>query len=409
MNHSCDFLIVGGGIVGLTIAHQLLVRDISKQIIILDKEDDLGLHSSGRNSGVLHAGIYYEPNSLKAKVCISGANRLKEWMMEKGLGIKKCGKLIIPQRITLDPQLDILYDRGKRNGALIEFINSKEIEKLAPDANITSGRAIWSPNTSVVDPKKVIQKMQEELQNKGVKIIKSAKLWDLNIKSSEILINKKIKVNFGYFINSAGLQADKIAHKYSVGTDYKIIPFKGLYWKLRKNALFNINLNLYPVPDLNVPFLGVHFTPSASDDSVYIGPTAIPALGRENYKFFENIEAVNSILDFTFLTKQYFYNRDGFRKYVNEQAFLGIPLLFLKSAQELIPKLSYKDIRRSNKVGLRAQLFNIKKNIIVKDFLCLNGKNSLHILSSISPAFTASFSFADYVIDNYLIDEIKKS
>ena len=366
MNHSCDFLIVGGGIVGLTIAHQLFARDISKQIIILDKEDDLGLHSSGRNSGVLHAGIYYEPNSLKAKVCISGANRLKEWMMEKGLGIKKCGKLIIPQRITLDPQLDILYERGKRNGALIEFINSKEIEKLAPDANITSGRAIWSPNTSVVDPKKVIQKMQEELQNKGVKIIKSAKLWDLNIKSSEVLINKKIKVNFGYFINSAGLQSDKVAHKYSVGTDYKIIPFKGLYWKLRKNALFNISLNLYPVPDLNVPFLGVHFTPSASDDSVYIGPTAIPALGRENYKFFENIETINSILDFTFLTKQYFNNRDGFRKYVNEQAFLGIPLLFLKSAQELIPKLSYKDIKRSNKVGLRAQLFNIKKNTIVK-------------------------------------------
>ena len=124
---------------------------------------------------------------------------------------------------------------------------------------------------------------------------------------------------------------------------------------------------------------------------------------------FENIETINSILDFTFLTKQYFNNRDGFRKYVNEQAFLGIPLLFLKSAQELIPKLSYKDIKRSNKVGLRAQLFNIKKNTIVKDFLCLNGKNSLHIMSSISPAFTASFSFADYVIDNYLIDEIKKS
>ena len=409
MNHSCDFLIVGGGIVGLTIAHQLMARDISKQIIILDKEDDLGLHSSGRNSGVLHAGIYYEPNSLKAKVCISGANRLKEWMMEKGLGIKKCGKLIIPQRIALDPQLDILYDRGKRNGAVIEFINSKEIEKLVPDANITSGRAIWSPNTAVVDPKKVIQKMQEELQDKGVKIIKSAKFWDLNIKSSEILINKKIKVNFGYFINSAGLQADKVAHQYSVGTDYKIIPFKGLYWQLRKNALLNIKLNLYPVPDLNVPFLGVHFTPSASDDSVYIGPTAIPALGRENYKFFENIETINSILDFTFLTKQYFNNKDGFRKYVNEQAFLGIPLLFLKSAQELIPKLSYKDIKRSNKVGLRAQLFSIKKNMIVKDFLCLNGKNSLHILSSISPAFTASFSFADYVIDNYLIDEIKKS
>ncbi len=406
MNHNCDFLIIGGGIVGLTIAHQLVERKISKNIIIIDKEDSLGCHSSGRNSGVLHAGIYYEPNSVKAKVCVSGAKRLRKWAIEKGIQVKNCGKLIIPQKSHLDSQLDILYARGKENGAVINFVDSKDIEKLAPDAKITTGRGLWSPNTAVIDSLSVIKSLQKDLESKGIKIINSVKDWKLDKKTSQIFLNKGVHIKYGYLINSAGLQADKIAHEFDVGFDYKIIPFKGIYWKLRKNCSININLNLYPVPDLNVPFLGVHFTPCANNNSIIIGPTAIPALGRENYKLLENIEYKNSIDDFAFLAKQYFLNLDGFRKYVNEQAFLGIPSFFLKSAQDLIPNLKRNQIERSNKVGIRAQLFNLRSNKIVKDFLCLKGEKSLHIISAISPAFTASFSFADLIIDNYLLKDI---
>ena len=409
MNYSCDFLITGGGVVGLTIAHQLLERKISNKIIILDKEDDLGLHSSGRNSGVIHAGIYYEPNSIKAKVCVSGAKRLKEWSIENGIKIKNCGKLIIPQKSDLDPQLDTLYQRGKKNGAFLNFIGAKEIEKLVPEANITTGRALWSPNTAVINPLSVICMLQRKLKAKGVKIINSVKNFQLNKKTNEVILNNGLKIKYGYFINSAGLQADKVAHRFEVGLDYKIIPFKGIYWQLSKNCPFDINLNLYPVPDLNVPFLGVHFTPSANDNSVIIGPTAIPSLGRENYKLLENIEFQNSISDFAFLAKQYLFNIDGFRKYVREQAFLGIPAIFLKSAQDLIPRLNRSHLERSSKVGIRAQLFNLTTNKIVKDLLCLKGEKSLHIISAISPAFTASFSFADLVIDNYLLEDINKS
>ena len=405
---NCEFLIVGGGIVGLTIANQLLERNISKSIIILDKEPELGLHTSGRNSGVLHAGIYYEPNSLKSKVCVSGANRLKEWMKDRGLKIKNCGKLIIPQNIELDKQLDILFQRGKENGASIEYVDENKIKELVPGANITSGRGIWSPNTSVVNPKDVINLLKSELQKKGVKIILSARNLKINSVSSEVEIDNKTKVKFGHFVNSAGLQADRIAHKFDIANEFKIIPFKGIYWKLKRNSSIKINVNLYPVPDLNVPFLGVHFTPSALNNVVSIGPTAIPAFGRENYNLLENIEAINAINDFTFLAEQYLLNRDGFRKYVHEQALHGIPLLFLKSAQKLIPKLKYDDIELSNKIGLRAQLFNLKKKSIVKDFLCLNFKNSTHIINSISPAFTASFAFADYIIDNYLVPQLNK-
>ena len=175
-NLSCDFLICGGGIVGLTIAHQLLERRISQKIIILEKECDLGMHTSGRNSGVLHAGIYYKPNSLKAKVCIPGSIRLKEWIKEKGLTINNCGKLIIPQRINLDPQLDTLFARAIENDAKVEMIDEKEIKKLVPQANITSGRAIWSPNTSVVNPLEIINKLSRKFKIRELKYLRVSKI-----------------------------------------------------------------------------------------------------------------------------------------------------------------------------------------------------------------------------------------
>ena len=402
-NLSCDFLISGGGIVGLSIANQLLEKNISKKIIIIEKECNLGMHTSGRNSGVLHAGIYYEPNSMKANVCIPGSIRLKEWIKERDLTINNCGKLIIPQRKDLDPQLDILFDRAKKNGAKVELIYENDIRKLAPFANITSGRAIWSPNTSVVNPLEIINKLSSEIQNNGVKILKGIENWELNNSKSNVSLKDGTVINFGHFINASGLQADKVAHKFEVGKEYKIIPFKGLYWKVRKESFLDIKVNLYPVPDLNVPFLGIHFTPNYLNNSISIGPTAIPALGRENYKLLEKIEFNNAISDLYFLLNQYLNNTDGFRKYVNDQAFLGFPFLFLKASQELIPNLKYNDIEPSQKVGLRAQLFNMNNKKIVNDFLCISYSNSTHILNSISPAFTASFAFADFIIDNYLM------
>ena len=405
--YTCDFLICGGGMVGLSIAYQLIERNISKKIIILDKEPELGLHSSGRNSGVLHAGIYYEPHSLKARVCVSGASRLKKWIKERKIKINNCGKLIIPQEYSLDKQLDVLYERGIKNGAKIEFVDSGQIKKFAPDANILSGRALWSPGTSVVDSFEIISILRKELESKGVKFFTEANNWTLNKFKTEVDLHNGIKIIFDHFINSSGLQADKVAHKFSIAKEYKIIPFKGIYWKLRNDSPFKFKVNLYPVPDLNVPFLGVHFTPNVSNNAINIGPTAIPAFGRENYNLFEKIEPLNLISDMKFLSNQYFSNRGGFRKYVNEQALLGFPLLFLNAAKKLIPKLKYNHIEPSKKVGIRAQLFNIEKKEIIKDFLCIKGKNSTHIINTISPAFTASFALADLIIDNYLFEEAK--
>ena len=157
MSFNFDFCIAGGGMVGLSIAHQLIERKISSRILIIDKEKELGKHSSGLNSGVLHAGLYYEPKSLKAKVCVEGSKRLKRWIKERNLPINECGKVIVPQDPHLDNQLDLLYQRGLDNGAIVEMWNEKELKKRFPIVRSSSGRALWSPNTSVVKSKVVLK------------------------------------------------------------------------------------------------------------------------------------------------------------------------------------------------------------------------------------------------------------
>ena len=398
-----EFVIIGGGMVGLAIANQLIENNYSKNIIILDKESQLGLHSSGRNSGVLHAGIYYEPKSLKAKVCVEGSKRLKEWILQRNLSINVCGKVIVPQKLELDNQLDKLMIRGKENGAKVELIDKYQLKNICPYVNSSSGRAIWSPNTCVVNPKEVIGQLQKELILKKVVIKKNAIINNFypDKKLLKLLDGKLIK--YKYLINCAGVNADKISKQFGLGKDYKIIPFKGLYWKLKRNSPFKINTNLYPVPDLNIPFLGVHFTPNANlNEGINIGPTAVLAFGRENYKALEGIDLGMTFSNLLLLGKQYFFNNGGFRGYVNEQAFLSLAPLFLKAAQELIPDLKMEHIEISEKVGIRSQLFNLKKSKLENDFLCLNGNSSTHILNAISPAFTASFALADLIIEKYI-------
>jgi len=397
-----DVVIVGGGMVGLSIANQLIEKKITNSILIIDKEEKLGLHSSGRNSGVLHAGLYYEPNSLKAKVCVSGAKRLKSWVLERGLPINECGKLIIPTRDSLDSQLEVLAFRGKANGAKVEFWDENQVNELVPDASCPTGRALWSPNTAVVKPIKIINTLQEELFSNGVKFVFAEPQWSVYEKENTIEISNNEKINYGHLINCAGLQGDRVAHKFEIGEEFILMPFKGVYYQIKLKSKLKIPTNLYPVPDLDLPFLGVHFTPNHDQSLISIGPTASFAFGRENYRGLKSIEPLMSLENLKILSSQYLFNRGGFRKYVHEQAFLSMKGPFLESAKKLIPKIKSEDIELSPKVGIRAQLFNKKKMKIENDFICQNGKNSTHILNAISPAFTASFALADYIIDNYI-------
>ena len=277
-NQNCDVLVVGAGMVGLCVANQLLERDIASKIIVLDKELIIGTHTSGRNSGVLHAGVYYKPNSIKAKVCVNGAKRLRAWIEARNLPLNPCGKVIVPPRAELDPQLDLLADRARANGAIVEYWDEKQLKQLIPEARSASGRALWSPNTAVVRPKVVLQQLQSELENKGVNFQLNEKDWLVDPCKNQIKLANGDTISYAHLFNCAGLQADRVAYHFGVGHEYMLLPFKGLYWQLKPNCPIQPKTNLYPVPDLNVPFLGVHFTPSADQTPVVsIGPTATPA------------------------------------------------------------------------------------------------------------------------------------
>ena len=394
-----DFCIIGGGMVGLSLANQLLEKEIAKSILIIDKEPELGLHSSGLNSGVLHAGIYYQPNTLKAKVCVEGSRRLKQWVKDRSLPLNECGKVIVPQDENLDPQIDLLYERGQANGATVEIWDKKKLKEFLPLCRSASGRALWSPNTAVVKPKTVLNQLEKELREKGVIFRFKQSQWEINADKRMITLDNNEKVSYAHLINCAGLRADEVAYKFDIGLNYKLLPFKGLYWQIKENSKIKINTNLYPVPDLNIPFLGVHFTPTADiQPLINIGPTATPALGRENYHALENLEPLSAANNLLCLLNQYFLNEGGFRKYVHQQSLLFLKPLMLKEAKKLLPSIQASDLVFSKKVGIRPQLFNKKTKKLENDFLCLKGQNSTHVMNAISPAFTASFALADYII-----------
>ena len=399
-SHSCDVLILGGGMVGLSIAHQLIQRDITRSITIVDKERELGLHSSGRNSGVLHAGLYYKPGSLKAKVCVEGARRLRSWVEERGLPLNLCGKVIVPPRAELDAQLDMLAERGRANGAEVELWDANQLREMVPEARTASGRALWSPNTAVVKPISVVRRLRQDLADRGVKTLYGQSHFQARPAQQLLELSDGTELSYGHLFNCTGLQSDRVAMAFGVGNHYTLLPFKGLYWQLKASCPIQLRTNLYPVPDLSVPFLGVHFTPSADVAPVVsIGPTATLAFGRENYRGLKAIEPGMAVENIGVLARQYLTNRGGFRRYVHEQAFLALRPLLLRAAQELIPTVKPEHIEPSQKVGIRSQLFNRQTERLEDDFLCLPGPSSTHVLNAISPAFTASFALADLIID----------
>lgn len=403
-NISSDFVILGSGMVGMSIAYEIIKLYSDASILILEKEQNIGFHSSGRNSGVLHAGIYYKPNSLRAKLCIEGSKLLKNWCEEENIKVLKCGKYIVPQRIDLDDQIEKLKKRADANGAVTEIINRDSFKKNVPFGRSATGRALWSPNTAVVNPMEVLFQLRNKLESYGVTFCYQHELCEVNEDSNIIKVldkntKKQKSIKYGHIFNAAGLQADKVAKMFNLAKNYRIFPFKGIYWKLDPKSNIKFNTNLYPVPDLNVPFLGVHVTPSINGD-IYLGPTAIPALGRENYKLFENVELVDSLVFLKVLIEQFISNKGGFRKYSKEQAFHGLKSIFYKSAKEIIPDLKIDHLIPSNKVGIRSQLYDFNTNELIDDFVLKKSKSSTHILNSISPAFTASFAFAKYVLKN---------
>lgn len=400
MANKYDYLIVGAGIIGLTVARAINQKKMGS-VCVLEKEQSLGCHASGRNSGVLHAGLYYPEGTLKAKVCVQGRRLLHEYALKNRIPVQTNGKVIVAHSQESSAQIDFLYKRGLANGVQLRMIDKEELRKVEPQAS-TFDNALHSPETAVIDSKAVLACLKEGLMEKGVQIKMNALYQKIDIEKKSITLQSGDRLSFKHLINAAGLFADKVAHDCGAGLRYAILPFKGSYRKLTEKASSRFLGSIYPVPDLKMPFLGVHLTKNINGD-VWAGPTATPAWGRENYKAVEGLNFLETPQIAYRLAKMFLTNRQNFRNLVFSELRNFSAKKYLQELQMLAPNLKEDDLQQGvSKAGIRAQLFDCTKNEMVMDFIIEKGKRSTHILNAISPAFTASFAFADHVVENYL-------
>ena len=388
-----DFLVIGGGIIGLSIARELKKRYPESRIIVLEKEDKCGLHASGRNSGVLHAGFYYTTDSFKARFTRIGNQQLTEFCNSNKIPLNNCGKLVVAEKPEDIPKLDELLLRGKNNNVNIHSITEKEAKEIEPRVK-TLDRALFSPTTSSVDPSKVMQALSQEVLDLGIQIHHGTRFIK---KNDQAVQTTKGNYESKYIINVGGLYADKIAKQFGFSNDYCILPFKGLYL-YSKEPPGNLKTHIYPVPDLKNPFLGVHFTVMANGMSK-IGPTAIPAFWREQYKGLSNFN-FDELLEIIFRQAGLFWSSDfdfktlafeEFQKYSQEKV--------VSLASSLVEGIEPKSFQKWGEPGIRAQLLNIRKRKLEMDFVTEGDDKSLHILNAISPAFTCALPFADFACD----------
>jgi (S)-2-hydroxyglutarate dehydrogenase len=389
-----DFLIIGGGIVGLTIARELLQHGVT-DIILIDKEKALGVHASGRNSGVLHAGIYYQKDTMKARFCQVGSRLMKQYCLENGLTVLKTGKVIVARDETEIDGLNALFSRAQANGARVSLVDRQVLADIEPSA-FTVDKAIVSPDTAMIDPKQVLRTLQQELVRKGVKIITDCAFQGL--KGENTALTKFGTIKFKKCINAAGSYADKVAHCFGVGLEYKMMPFKGVYRQLRGDSACHVNGNIYPVPNLRNPFLGVHFTRN-TQGLVTIGPTAIPCFGRENYYGFRGVE--REVFSIVGGAAKLLVSNPGFRQVALTEPKKYWKRYLYRDAAKLVKSLSPSDLLPCKKVGIRPQLIHWPSKQLVMDFLVKRTENSLHLLNSISPAFTCSMAVAKHVVDTH--------
>ena len=392
-----DILIIGAGIVGITLARALAEKGFGN-IVILEKESAPGKHASGRNSGVLHAGIYYSPDSLKAKFCLNGNRLMRAYCKEKGLKILETGKVIVTRTPDEIPYLEELYRRAVANGAKVEFIDEKQLAEIEPNAK-TVEKAIFSHYTCMVDPKQVMKTLREDVESSGkVKILGECAF--IGLKGSKTAITSKGDIVFDRVINAAGAHCDKVAHCFGVGRNFRMIPFKGIYWKLKKNLPYTVNGNIYPVPDIRNPFLGVHFTRSVHGD-VWLGPTAIPAFGRENYGILSGIDSEG----FSILLSDaaLFFQNSKFREVALTEPRKYLKSCFFQDAAKLVKQLEFTDIEPSDKAGIRPQLVDWRSKELVMDFMLVADGGAVHILNPISPAFTCSMYLAETVVKGHFL------
>lgn len=388
-----DFVIVGGGIVGLSTGVQLSNEFPNAKIAVFEKEKELAHHQTGHNSGVIHSGIYYKPGSYKAKFARAGSQSMVSFCKEHDIDHDICGKLIVATEEKEIPLLENLYKRGLENGLAIKKLQREEIPEYEPHVNGLS--AIHVPQAGIVNYKQVSEKFADIIRDNGGEIHLGSKVEEIIEKNDSVTI----RVGDQYYeskalINCGGLQSDDIAKKSGYITDMRIIPFRGEYYKLKPEKRHLVKNLIYPVPNPDFPFLGVHFT-RMIDGEVDAGPNAVLSWKKEGYKKTDiNIAELASFLTYSGLWKMARgFIGEGLEEY--KRSFSK--KRFTESLQRLIPELNENDLIEAP-AGVRAQAIR-KDGAMVDDFFIVTGKRTVHVCNAPSPAATASIEIGKEIVN----------
>jgi (S)-2-hydroxyglutarate dehydrogenase len=379
-----DFAIIGGGIIGLSTALNLYYKYPNSRIVVLEKENDWAHHQTGNNSGVIHSGIYYKPGSFKAKFCREGCSSIVKFCEEHSIDHEVCGKVIVatePEELAL---LENLYQRGLEHGIKVTKLTAEQVNEIEPHVNCLTGIRVFS--TGIVDYKQVCQKYASMIESQGGKLYLNTKVTQIiEINGRQIIETSNGSFETRFTINCAGLHSDRVARLGNVDPEAKIIPFRGEYYELKPDKRYLVKHLIYPVPNPNFPFLGVHFT-RMIDGSVHAGPNAVLSFKREGYR-----KTDFDLKDFVEVMTY-----PGFWKLAAKHADEGIretirsfsKAAFVRSLQRLIPEIQSDDLIPTHS-GVRAQaLMNDGK--LVDDFLIVKNHNSVHVCNAPSPAATSS-------------------
>ncbi len=387
-----DVIIIGGGIVGLATALQLKQQNASLKITLLEKETEVAKHQTGNNSGVIHSGIYYKPGSLKAINCIHGYNLLIDFCRKNEIPIELCGKIIVATEEKELPLLQNLFIRGEQNGLRnLKMLTAETLREYEPHVAGIAGIAV--PQTGIVDYKSVAEKYADRIKDRGGEIVVGEKVLDIQLLPDYVTVStQKRTYATKLVINCAGLYSDKVARLTSKKVDVKIIPFRGEYFKLKKEKEYLVKNLIYPVPDPNFPFLGVHFTRMIKG-GVEAGPNAVLAFQREGYKKTDiNLAELGESLAWPGFQKVAFkYWKTG----IGEMYRSFSKAAFTKALQKLLPEIQENDLEDGG-AGVRAQACD-RTGGLVDDFMILEEKQVINVCNAPSPAATSSLSIGESI------------
>ena len=394
MTQPADLTIIGGGIVGLATALALTEAHPRLRLIMLEKEPQIAGHQTGHNSGVIHSGIYYKPGSLKARTCVDGARRMKQFCDTHGIKWEACGKVIVATDEAELPRLQNIYERGQANGLSgLKMLSAAEVREYEP--NCRAVRAIHVPETGIVDYVQVAGKMAELIQQRGAQILTGAAVTGIRRQGSGLVLETaRGSVEARHLVNCGGLHSDRVAALTGATPEVRIIPFRGEYYMLRPERRSIVRGLIYPVPDPEFPFLGVHFTRTIHGD-VEAGPNAVLAFAREGYTFWKvrPIELGHTLTysGMWHMARKY-WKTGGYEVYrsLSKKAFV-------KALQRLVPEIRPEDVERGG-AGIRAQAV-APDGALIDDFRIVGDATGIHVLNAPSPGATASLSIGGHIAD----------